>query len=67
MFEQLILLLIYVALVVGAAYLVLWVLGQLGVPLPANVVKVFWVIVVLIVVLLLWRAIGPAISMGRLP
>lgn len=67
MFEQIIMLLIYIALVVGVAYLVLWVLGQLGVPLPANVIRVFWVIVVLIIVLLLWRMVGPAISSGRLP
>jgi hypothetical protein len=67
MIEHLIMLLIYIALVVGAAYLVLWVLGQLGVPLPPNVIKVFWVIVVLIVILLLYRMIGPAISTGRLP
>lgn len=67
MFESVIMLLIYIALVVGLAYLVLWVLGQLGIALPPRLVQVFWVIVVLIVVLLLWRMVGPAISSGRLP
>lgn len=44
MFESVIMLLIYIALVVGLAYLVLWVLGQLGIELPPRLVQVFWVI-----------------------
>lgn len=67
MFESIIMLLIYICLVVGVAFLVIWVLGQIGVPLPAQVIKIFWVIVALIIVLLLWRMIGPAISSGHLP
>ncbi len=67
MVESVILLLIYIALVVGLAWLVIWVLGQLGVALPPPVVKVFWVIVILIIVLLLWRMVGPALSSGHLP
>jgi hypothetical protein len=54
-------------LVVGGAFLVIWVLGQIGVPLPAQVIKIFWVIVALIIILLLYRMIGPAISSGHLP
>lgn len=65
--ESIIVLLIYIALVVGVAYLVIWVLGQLGVALPPMVVKVFWVIVVLVIILLLWRMIGPALTAGHLP
>lgn len=65
--ESIIILLIYIALVVGVAYLVIWVLGQLGVALPPMVVKVFWVIVVLVIILLLWRMIGPALTAGHLP
>lgn len=67
MFESIIMLLIYIALIVGVAYLVIWVLGQLGIALPPMVVKVFWVIVILIIILLLWRMIGPSISSGHLP
>lgn len=66
MIESLILLLIYICLVVGAAWLVLWVLQQMGVPLPPMVIKMFWVIVVLIVILLLWRMVGPSLSSGHL-
>jgi hypothetical protein len=67
MFESIIVLLIYIALVVGLAYLILWALAKLGLELPPMVVNVFWVIVVLIVILLLWRMIGPAISGAHLP
>ncbi len=67
MFEQIVWLLIYIALVVAAAYLVLWVLGQLGIAPPQRVVQCLWVVVVLIVILLLWRTIGPALSSGHLP
>jgi hypothetical protein len=65
MVESLIMLLIYVCLVVGACWLVIWVLEQLGISLPPQVVKVFWVVVVLIVILLLYRALAPFIG-GRL-
>lgn len=67
MFESVIMLLIYIALIVGVAYLVIWVLGQLGISLPPMVVKVFWVIVVLVIILMLWHLIGPSISSGHLP
>lgn len=66
MIETIITLLIYICLVVGACWLVMWVLEQLGVTLPAQVVKIFWVIVVLIVILLLYRALAPVISTGAL-
>lgn len=65
--ESVIFLLIYVAIVVTVAFLVIWVLGQLGVPLPPPVIKGFWVIVVLVIVLLLWRMVGPALTAGHLP
>lgn len=65
--ESIILLLIYICVVVAVAWLVLWVLGQLGLELPPMVVKIFWVVVILIVILLLWRMIGPTISGGSLP
>jgi len=63
MFEALIMTLIYICLVVGACYLVIWVLGQLGVALPANVIKIFWVIVVLVVILLLYQMLSPVLHL----
>jgi hypothetical protein len=67
MIESVIMLLIYVCLVVAVAWLILWVVQQIGIPLPPQVIKIFWVIIGLIVLLLLWRMVGPAISHGRLP
>ena len=63
MIESIIWLLIYICLVVGVAWLVLWVLGQIGVALPAQVVKVFWVICVLFILLLLWHTVGPLLRL----
>jgi len=63
MFETLIMTLIYICLVVGACYLIIWVLGQLGVALPANVIKIFWVIVVLVVILLLYQMLSPVLHL----
>lgn len=67
MFESIIMLLIYICLIVAVCYLVLYVLGAIGVTLPPQVVKIFWVIVGLIVLLMLWHMVGPAISSGHLP
>lgn len=61
MIESILWLLIYICLFVGVAYLVLWVLGKLGLELPPRVVTIFWVVVVLIVLLLTWRMVGPAL------
>jgi len=66
MFEGIILLLIQICFVAILAYIVIWVLGVLGVELPPRVVQIFWVIVVLIVILLLYRAFGPALRGGKL-
>lgn len=66
MFESIILLLIQICFVVAIAYIVIWVLGALGVALPDKVVQIFWVIVVLIVILLLYRMLGPMLLSGKL-
>ncbi len=65
MFESLVMLLIYICLVVGGAFLVIWVLGQIGVPLPAQVIKIGWVIVALIVILLLYKMMAPVLHLPR--
>jgi len=44
--------LISLAIAVGVIYLILWVLGQLGLSIPPNIVKVIWVILILLV--LIW-------------
>lgn len=66
MFESVIMLLIQICFVVALVYIVIWVLGILGVQLPPKVVQIFWVIVVLIVILLLYRMVGPMLQSGHL-
>ena len=66
MFESIIMLLIQICLVVAVVYIVIWVLGILGIELPPKVVQIFWVVCVLIVILMLYRMIGPSLSHGRL-
>jgi hypothetical protein len=64
MVENVIFLLIYIALLVGLIYLVVWTLEHLGIGIPAMLVKVLWVIVVLVVILLCWRALSPFLGGG---
>ena len=57
MIETVISLLIYVCVIALVFYLVIWVLTNVvGVPIPAKVIQILWVIFALIVILLLWRA-----------
>lgn len=51
--------LIGLLLVIAAVFLVLWVLGQFGIVLPAVIVKIVWVVVALIAVLIIVRAVRP--------
>ena len=64
MIESVIYALIYLALVVLAVYVVLWVLGELGIALPPQVVKILWVIVVLVAILIIVQIVLPGM---RLP
>ncbi len=64
MVENVIILLIYIALLVGLVYLAVWVMGKLGIPIPAMLMNIVWIIVVLIVLLLCWRALSPFIGGG---
>lgn len=63
--ESIIWLLIYLVLILGLAWLVLWVLAEMGVPVPPMVAKMIWVIAVLLVLLVLWRTLSPL--MGTVP
>lgn len=57
MLETVITLLIYICVIALLVYLVLWVLESVGLALPPMVVKILWVIVILIVILLIFRAL----------
>ena len=59
MIETVITLLIYICVIALVFYLVVWVLTTvIGVPIPAKVIQIIWVIFALIVILLLWRALA---------
>jgi len=66
MIESIILMLIYICLIVAAMWLILWVLEQLGVPLPAMIVKIAWVIVALVCILVLYKLLLAPIITGHL-
>lgn len=60
MLESIIMFLIYICVIALVIYLVIWVLRDvLGVPIPAVVLKILWVIVALIAILFLVRMILP--------
>lgn len=61
-FEAIVRALIYICLVVLAMFLVLWVLAEIGLALPAMVIKILWVIVVLLCILVLFRLFWPMAS-----
>lgn len=58
MVERLIKALIFLCLIVACVFLVLYVLGQLGIAIPSMIVNIIWVVVLLVVLLYLWRAFG---------
>lgn len=59
MLEAVIRLLIGLCLLVLCVFLVLWVLAQLGIVIPATVLHILWVIVALIAILIIVRALRP--------
>jgi len=60
MLESVIMFLITVCVVAIVVYLVIWVLRDvLGLPLPAKVIQILWVVFALIVILFLVRLILP--------
>jgi bacteriorhodopsin len=65
MIEAIIMALIYLCLVVMCIYLIIWVLGQLGIAIPDNVMKIIWVIVVLVALLIIIRTVLPALGVRR--
>jgi hypothetical protein len=62
MFGNLVRALIYLCFMALAFYLVLWVIGGLGIVLPAMVLHILVVIFVLIAILVLYQLLWPAIS-----
>jgi hypothetical protein len=59
MIESIIWFLITVCIIAGLLYLVLYVLGAVGVPIPPKVVQIIWIIFMLVCLLLLLRLLLP--------
>lgn len=58
--------LITICIIAAIFYLVIWVLGQIGVPLPVQVIKILWVIFALIVLLALYHVLVGASGWPRI-
>jgi hypothetical protein len=66
MIEAVIMALIYLALFVLVIYVVLWVLEQLGIALPPQVIKIIWIIVALVALLIIVQAVLPGLGLRGL-
>lgn len=58
--EGIIMALIQLCVLVLVVYIVLWVLGNLGISLPAQVINIIWVIVGLIALLIILQRVLPS-------
>ena len=58
--------LIYLCILALVVYLILWVLEIIGVPIPAKVIQILWIIVALIAILWLVQMVLPGVHLGRL-
>lgn len=63
MVESVIHLLIALCVLAGLVYLAIWVFDLLGINLPPRVIQIVWAVVVLIAILLLWRAFGSSLNL----
>lgn len=63
MIEAVLMALIYLALAVLVVYVALWVIGQLGIALPAQVVKIIWLIVALVALLIIVQTVLPVVRL----
>lgn len=62
MIEALITFLIYACVIALVVYLVIWVLGIIGVALPPKVIQILWVIVALVILLAALRILLPGLG-----
>lgn len=60
--------LIYICVLALVIYLIIWVLRDvIGLPIPAKVIQILWVIVALIVILWLVQMVLPGVGGLRFP
>jgi len=58
MVENVIMMLIYLCILVGVIYLIIYVLGQIGIAIPPPIMNIIWVVVLLVALLILWQTFG---------
>jgi hypothetical protein len=66
LFERIIRALIYIAFIALAYYLIIWVLGAIGLTLPLMVERILGVILVLVAILVLFRLFSDAVTWDRI-
>jgi hypothetical protein len=66
MIDAVIYALISICVIVLVVYLIVWVLGAIGVPIPPNIMKVVWVIVALLCILVLWHLLSGVVHVPAL-
>lgn len=59
--------LIYICVLALVVYLIVWVLTDvIGIPIPAKVIQILWIIVALVAILWLVEMVLPGVHMGLL-
>ncbi len=58
MVERIIYALLYLCLIFGGYWVIMWVLSSLGIHLPPHVPEIVMVMLVLVAILVLWRLFG---------
>lgn len=59
MFEAIISFLITICIFAIIVYIIIWVLGAIGLNIPPRIIQLFWVIVLLVAMLYLAKLVGP--------
>ena len=68
MFEQIIILSLYACVLAIIVLFVIWIIEQIsGIPIPPKIIQLTWVIVALIIILMVYKTIGPSIHLPKLP
>ena len=68
MITAIITLLIYLCILAIVVYLIIWVLGIIGLPIPQKVIQLIWVIAALIAILMIVQFLAGAggVHLGKL-
>jgi hypothetical protein len=59
--------LVYLCIICAVIYLIIWVLGKLGIAIPPNILTIVWVILVLLAIIWIVQHFSPVWSGHHLP